>query len=43
MESSQDSRSLARSSKSVKRGTTDSKLDNLDKVRAKKHKSSIDS
>ena len=36
MESSQDSRSLARFSKRIKRGTTDSKLDNLDIVRANK-------
>ena len=36
MESNQDSRSLARSFKRVKRGTTDSKLVNLDIVRAKR-------
>ena len=36
MESNQDSRSLSRSFKRVKRGTTDSKLVNLDIVRAKR-------
>ena len=36
MESNQDRWSLTRSSKRVKRGTTDSKLVNLDIVRAKK-------
>ena len=36
MESDQDSRSLTRSSKRVKRGTKDSKLVNLDIVRAKR-------
>ena len=36
MESNQDSRLLARFSKRVKRGTTDSKLVNLDIVRAKR-------
>ena len=36
MESNQDSRSLSRTFKRVKRGTTDSKLVNLDIVRAKR-------
>ena len=36
MESNQDSRSLSRPSKRVKRGTTDSKLINLDIVRPKR-------
>ena len=36
MESNQDSRFLSRSFKRVKRGTTDSKLVNLDIVRAKR-------